>query len=282
MELRTFLNDTGEGVVDFEPWCVSGPETEGELGQSWYAHLRVHGRRVFEYGSPCGTCGVLFKKLRSADDQLTDAEAQQLLGSLDVVPPDDVLRRLARILPVGTYRPIVVTARVQRVDPGSSDDYFANEVVRLFGFEPPDYKAPGGPSTSYWRVGENLVLPSPQQTVPPYRAMFTAVAMPFHDVARLDRERVEHWKSKARAGEPLTAVAVSMVDAQAPATWTHCPYEQMFLWSHCILDGHHRLQAAAELGVPVRILTLWSADFSLIDAEDALVVIEHLCAPAGS
>jgi hypothetical protein len=116
-----------------------------------------------------------------------------------------------------------------------------------------------------------------------YAALLTAVAMPLHDVARLDRSRVEHWKTRASSGWTPTAVALSVLDGQMPATsgWRGPPAEdEQFLLTHVVLDGHHRLQAAAELGVPARILSFWSEEFSLVKTADALPVIERLCAPA--
>jgi hypothetical protein len=95
-----FDNVTGEGVVEFERSRTRGPEYEADHS-CWYHHVRVRGDRVFEYGCPCGTCGILFRKLRSIEDRLSDTAAAELLGSLDVVPEEDVLRKLARVLAPG-------------------------------------------------------------------------------------------------------------------------------------------------------------------------------------
>jgi hypothetical protein len=267
---RVFQNHTGEGVVEFEPWVVSGP-LHTEDNSRWYAHLRVRGQRVFEYGCPCGTCGIVFRKLRSVDDQLSDSDAVDLLGALDAVPGDEALGRLARVLPRGTYVPFVMQARVRAVDPGGPEDYFSNEVVRLFGLEPPEYTSPSGPWTGYWRVGEIVRTRRTTRPAEPHSALLTSVAMPLHDITRLDRPRIEYWKQHARAGRKLTAFALSVLDEQEPAMWKGQGPDvvaEHFLLTHCILDGHHRIQAAAELGLPVRILSLWSEDFSRVSPEN--------------
>src|SRR5688572_20475810 len=124
MKLRTFHNRTGEGIVSFEPWAAHGPETKDDP-QRWFAHVRVRGERVFEYGSPCGTCGILFRKVGSPSERLTDAQAADILGDLDAVPADAELGRLARILEPGAYRPLWIEAPVRAVAPGTPDDYFA-------------------------------------------------------------------------------------------------------------------------------------------------------------
>jgi len=62
VELATFDNGTGEGIVSFEPSRTSGPEYDADHSR-WYHHLLVAGQRVFEYGCPCGTCGIVFRKV---------------------------------------------------------------------------------------------------------------------------------------------------------------------------------------------------------------------------
>ena len=274
MSLRLFDNVTGEGIIGFDPWRTSGPEYAANKSL-WYAALTVDGRRIFEYGCPCGTCGITFKKIASPHYRVSDAEAADLLGALDRVPSDLVLKRLARILPQGAYYPAVIEAPARLVVPGTADDYFATDVVRLFGLEPPEYTSPQDPGTSYYRLGSehgvtvhypggeiwisgHFLGARPAGTT---NTLLMQIVMPLHDPAKLNRDRVEYWKARARDGHPLTAFAVSVLDNQAPAD-SHFgddpdyPFQGHMLLTHCLLDGHHRLQAAAELNSRVRTLTL--------------------------
>ena len=123
MNLIRFDNATGEGIIGFDPWRTSGPEYEADH-DLWYAALTVSGKRIFQYGCPCGTCGITFKKVASPADRVSDAEAADLLGALDHVPSEFALRRLARILPKGTYHLAVIETPVRLVAPGAPDDYF--------------------------------------------------------------------------------------------------------------------------------------------------------------
>jgi hypothetical protein len=275
--LTTFENAAGEGVVSFQPSQTRGPEYDADHSR-WYHHLMVAGERVFEYGCPCGTCGVLFRKVGSTTRRVSDAEALQLLGSLDSVPSDDALRRLARVLEPGTYHPVVLEGMVRLVAPGASDDYFSTDVVRLTGLEPPDYKEPASPGTSYYRFGSDGELDRTGRTSGPHKALVTAVVMPLHEPSQLSRERVEYWKRQQIAGAGLTAFAVSVIDNQAPAMSSAdstYPYEEQFLLTNCLLDGHHRIQAAAELGVPVRILSLLSEKASLVANPEDFTAVLH-------
>jgi len=285
----SFENINGEGIVSFGPSfeikqgevIVSfGPSFENKQGEGiesfgpfgFYSYLLVNGERIFEYGSPCGTCGIVFRKVRSPKNQISDPEAVQLLGDLNEVPSDQTLQRLARVLEPGTYHPIVIEGTIQYIEPGSPNDYFATDVVQLFGLEPPENK-PAGPWTPYYRFGTDGELIHPGSYYPEehsYKSLVTAIVMPLHDPSKLNRERVEYWKQQHENGMTLTAFAVSVVDHQRSMS-THFEsdsnyqYGAQTLFSNCLLDGHHRIQAAAELGTKARILSLVSWKYSLIE-----------------
>jgi hypothetical protein len=275
MELAIFENDTGEGVVSFEPWQTSGPEYEQDYSR-WYCHLTIAGERVFEYACPCGTCGIVFRKIGTAAYRVSDTKAVQLLGNLDAIPPQEALRNLARVLKPGSYFPSIVAGTVKLIEPGASNDYFSTDVVRLFGFKDPDYPELAGPRTSYYRLGSDRQLERTGRVLGPHQALVTAVVMPLHEPAELNRERIEYWKRQHNAGMNLTAFAVSVLDNQAPAMApadNTYPYHEQFLLSICPLDGHHRIQAAAELGVPMRILSLLTIEFSFVRYRDDIATV---------
>ena len=162
------------------------------------------------------------------------------------------------------------------MEPGTPGDYFATDVVRLFGLEAPDFEKPSGPNTTYYRFGFDHERERTGRLGRPHKALVTSVVMPLHDVAQLNRDRIEFWKRQYMAGTKLTAFAVSVVDDQAPAMEPPDPtyaYEEQFLFTNCVLDGHHRIQAAAELGAPVRILSLVAEDFSLVKSAGDLTAV---------
>jgi hypothetical protein len=288
--LLRFDNASGEGIIGFDPCRTSGPEYEADHNL-WYAALTVNGKRVFQYGCPCGTCGITFKKVASSADRVSDTEAVNLLGNLDQIPSELALKRLARILPQGTYHPAVIEAPVRLVAPGTPEDYFAAEVVRLFGLEPPEYEKPQDPGTPYYRLGSEheLAVRYPGGEIPIIRyrypgrvakTLLTQIVMPLQDPATLNSDRVEYWKAMSLAGYPIAAFAVSVLDNQSPATQKgdpEYPYEGQMLLTHCLLDGHHRLQAASEIGSRVRILTLLAPFASNVSSDfDFAMVFQRL------
>ncbi len=278
MKLLSFDNKNGEGIVSFEPWKTMGPEFDQDISR-WYCHLKIEDNRIFEYGCPCGTCGIIFRKLESSKNRITDSEAVELLGNLDSIPDQASLEKLARILEAGSYNLAILENPVKFIRPGDPDDYFSTDVVKLSGFEPPDYKEPGGPETAYYRFGSDSVLGRTDWIGDPYKALITSVVMPTQNVESLNRERIEYWKEQYSKGVNLTAFAVSVIDNQATATSPYdenYEYNEQFLFTHCLIDGHHRTQAASELGVPLRILSFITQEYSLVrNKEDIPTVINR-------
>lgn len=267
MELSEFQNSGGESLVAFEPWRTSGPEYEKDNSR-WYCHITIGDKRVFEYGCPCGTCGIVFRRVGLPEDRISDSEAVQLLGNLNVIPAASTLQRLAKVLKPGIYIGAIISGPVRLIEPGAPDDYFATEVVRLSGLEPPDLRQPSGPRTPYYQLGSSVGIENRMgRTTSPHRALATSVVMPLQLPNQLRRERIDFWKREAQQGTTLTALSVSVVDNQAPAMDPADPeyeYEEQFLLTNCLLDGHHRVQAASELGVPIRILSLVAKDRCLV------------------
>ena len=258
MELPIFDNETGEAVVSFD--------------YDFYGQLLVGGERVFEFGAPCGTCGIVFRKVSASAHQVSDSEAFRLLGTLDSVPPVNVLRRLARVLQPGAYHPAILEGTVALIEPGAPNDYFASDVVRLSGLG--DGRSP---RTPYYRFGSDFELDRTGRATSPHKALVTAVIMPLHYPLPLSRERVDYWLRQSDAGTPLTALAVAVIDNQQPAMDKadgSYPYEEQFLFTNCLLDGHHRVQAAAESGRAVRVLSLLALKSSLVrSTEDICAVL---------
>jgi hypothetical protein len=64
---------------------------------------------------------------------------------------------------------------------------------------------------------------------------------------------------------------VALPDNQAPAidrADKTYPYEEQFLLTLCLLEGHHRIQAAAEMGSPARTLSLLARESSFVSRSD--------------
>lgn len=77
-----------------------------------------------------------------------------------------------------------------------------------------------------------------------------------------------------------TAVALSTLDVCQPATSDEsADYYVHWGLSHFLLDGHHKMEAAAQAGATIRLLALVSLDGSLAGADDIACLPELLARP---
>ncbi|WP_333734145.1 hypothetical protein [Streptomyces sp. IBSBF 3010] len=83
-----------------------------------------------------------------------------------------------------------------------------------------------------------------------------------------ERERVEEYAALMEQGTVPTAVAISTLDVCQPAVDRGDYYFAHWGLTHFLLDGHHKLEAAATAGRPVRLLSLLALGESLAEAED--------------
>lgn len=226
-------------------------------------HLIVDGAETFELSFPCGTCALLFRRL---DESARALAAGALHDHLDDGVPaidDPSLRDLvSTILPEGTYLPLLLSIEPVLVAPGDDHDYFSREQVAHRGIDP-TLGAPEDPATGYYR--------GPTRTTGEHATLFEFL-VPMVPPDWNDRERVASYEQRLRAGGAATALTVSVLDRTQP-------YDSDDVHTglvHFILDGHHKLEAAARLGVSLTVLSFVSIDASLADQAAVLGLPEML------
>ncbi|MFC8510998.1 hypothetical protein ACFU3J_22765 [Streptomyces sp. NPDC057411] len=144
------------------------------------------------------------------------------------------------------------------VVPGREGDYFSGEQVATWGIDQ-FWGLPQYPHTPYYRTFETAVDAD---------AHLYEFVVPMVPPAWNERERVKEYVALMKQGTVPTAVAVSTLDVCQPAL--DLGDDPCVHWglTHFLLDGHHKLQAAAAAGRPVRLLSLLTLDESLAGAED--------------
>lgn len=231
--------------------------------------LLIDGEPAFELTFWCGTCQFLFKRLEGATSTCSpDNVDRRLLDGMHAID-DDVLAQFGSLLPRGEYIPILVSIEPRLVRPAQAGDYFAEDQVATWGLN------------GFWG------LPEYPQT-PHYRAYETPVsaeAHPFEFVVPMvppswnDRERVSQYTAELARSAQLTAVAVSTLDVCQPAVDHGADYFGHWALTHFLLDGHHKMQAAADSGQPLQLLSLLSIEASLGQPEQVAQVPSLRAAP---
>ncbi|MFE3555061.1 hypothetical protein ACFXKW_09370 [Streptomyces sp. NPDC059193] len=220
--------------------------------------LAVDGEPAFELSFWCGTCPFLFRRLATATQTLSlEGTQEQLTGAL--ADPDDggVIDAFGALLPEGDYLPMLLDVEPRLIVPGKEGDYFSEEQVATWGVDA-FWGLPEYPHTPYYRTFETVVDAC---------AHLYEFVVPMVPPTWNTRERVEEYVDLLERGTVPTAVAVSTLDVCEPASGSYEDHYRHWGLTHFLLDGHHKLEAAARAGRPVRLLSLLALGEGLAEVE---------------
>ncbi|MCC5952691.1 MAG: hypothetical protein JJU45_11410 [Acidimicrobiia bacterium] len=254
------------------PRLVFGEEAKPEGAWAGRRLLQLDGSPAFELSYWCGTCQFLFRRLEGANQtvSLVDAEGT-LRDGVDAID-DELVDRFGSLLATGTYIPVLLEVQPDLVLPAASDDYYSVEQVATWGVEA-FWGLPEHPRTPYYRTF--------QTSLDAEAHMFEFV-VPMVPPTWNDPQRVALYKSRLGEGTRPTAVAVSTLDVCEPATNLGDDMYAHWGLTHFLLDGHHKLHAASEAGLPLTVLSLLSVDGSLANQRQIDTAIRARGRPASN
>jgi hypothetical protein len=243
--------------------------TEGEHSENgWHGtrYLSLREKPAFELSFWCGTCPFLFQRLEGANATLSMPELEERLNSgLDNVD-DEILATASAMVPVGTYLPILLEVKPRLTLPGQKGDYFTEEQVATWGVDD-FWGLPETPRVPYYRTDTRPIDDG--------QTLFEFI-VPMVPPSWNNADKVEGHKTLLLSSSSPTCLSVATLDIRQQADWD-TPEEGLVHWclSHFVIDGHHKLQAAADSARRVRLLTLVSFDHSLASPEniDRLVTL---------
>jgi hypothetical protein len=247
-----------------------GPESQTADGQLGRRLAFLDEKPAFELSFWCGTCQFLFQRLEGANDTTSLAESEvQLADGLEHID-DEIVERFAQLLPRGQYVPLLLQVQPELVYPAGGHDYFSVEQVATWGINA-FWGLPEHPHTPYYRT----------YTTPVDReAQLFEFVVPMVPPTWNDPIRVEAHAQILAASSRPTAVAVSTLDVCAPAEAQGVDWYTHWGLTHFVLDGHHKLQAAAETGKPLQLLSLLSVDASLASTAQVATALQVRRQPA--
>lgn len=230
--------------------------------------LSVSGDPAFELGFWCGTCPFLFERLEGSNSTLSIDGIEATLSKGLTQIDEDVVATFAALLPSGEYIPLLLEIEPTLTYPMRPGDYFAEELERTWKSSDGFWGLPEYPRTPYYRGDtgalddENVLFEFVVPMVPP---------------SWNDRGRVQEHAERLRRSSRPTCVALSLLDVRQRAV-ANTPEESLVHWglAHCLLDGHHKIEAAATNGDRLQILSLLSVEDSLADAAQLQRVIDSL------
>jgi hypothetical protein len=239
------------------------PDQTG-IGSRGSRTLFLDEKPAFELSYWCGTCPFLFQRQAGANTTVSlDELEQRLADGLDDLA-SDVIERFAELLPAGEYAAVLLRIEPRLVVPGNEDDYFSAEQLATWGIDP-FWGLPHYSRTPYYRTFQTAL----DEAAHVYEFVVPMVPPRWNDPVRV-REHAVRLESSERP----TGVAVSTLDVCAPALAEGEDWYEHWGLTHFLLDGHHKLEAAARAGRPLRLLSLLSLDASLAQPDDVAAAIE--------
>lgn len=230
-------------------------------------YLTLNGERTYTIGNVCDTCGIMFERLGGGNQKVSPVEISERLREGITSFDQDLVETIGKVLPIGNYKIGLLKLSPKVVKLGSKDDYFANELYILQGPEQP-WGLPHYPKVEYYR----LPAPPPKNQEQFFEFIFPIMA-PYWN----DRETVAAYRKRLKDGEQPTALALSFYDIKQPWRGVGNPKVKTHrCLAHILLDGHHKIQAAAQTRRPITLLMFLAVDESVASKEDVNAAMKML------
>ncbi len=209
------------------------PAAKNYPKDGWDRYLFVQDKPAYYLGTVCETCDFMFRKvpgdISSTSAKKISARLNQGLSTID----EEVLFAVSELLPTGDYVAFLIELLPVLVEPESEDDYFNHDIYTDFGDD--DYNSS---HAEYYRTDTKVIDES--------KSIFEFVA-PMFDHETLNDPQVDAYRKSISQGHKPTALAVSILDTK----WVHDfddyddLVERPYCLVHFMLDGHHKMYAAA-------------------------------------
>lgn len=228
---------------------ITFPTTGGDSWKVWSRYLAIRGESVFEIGNICGTCEYWFRRLDPKALPIDISEIDGRLSEGVTCISDRAVGAFEQLLDSGTYRIALIQITPTLVQPGTADDYFTHELTSMW--QQNDDEEPNDPATPYYRiVGDHSERVNDEGDLG-----FEFIAS-LQNPNSLDSCRIEYYRDLIGSGGKPTAVAVGILDIKQHYN------SEIAHWclTHYLIDGHHKIAAAALVGQPITLLTFIASD----------------------
>lgn len=217
----------------------------------WWRWLVIEGRKAYQLGNVCDTCDFWFERqdVEIKTPDLSDLKDLLVAGvaKLDA----DTVETLSRVVPSGFYEILLLQSSVIGTAPGEKTDYFSAEQVENFGIDG-FLGHPINPRTSYYR--------STVTSLGRYESFFEFV-VPLIAKDMLDQTRVRIYEDVLNSGRTPTAVSLSVLDVKTPSNSPkENESESHYCLAHYLLDGHHKVEAAARAQRPISMISFLACE----------------------
>lgn len=233
----------------------------------WDRYVLLYGEKAWYLGNVCETCPTLLERMVGAAHNIDPGPyGEQLAAGLSVLD-GELVHMLSGMFPPGEYLVCLHTIEPRLVYPGQEGDYFHAEQPAQWGVDP-FWGLPHNPRTEYYR-----------QPLRPLAKdqLLVELTLPMYPQGWLDPERIGFYQNRPEALKLPTALSLSLLDVREPEE-VEPGQKAVAHWNlnHFLVDGHHKVYAAAALEQPVNLLSFIALDESLASEEQARQILEQL------
>lgn len=252
---------TSGSAVDFAT-------TGGGAWPEWDRYLTVNGQQAYHLGNICGTCSFLFERMAGAHAGIEVGELTALLAEGVSSLSPTLVDTLAQLMPQSEYRVALLRIAPQQVHLGGPADYFAVEQVENEGGVDPFWGQPHNPKVPYYRVKERSAVKVGIGAAT--GGLGFDFVVPMFPETVLNGDRISHYETLIRSGLAPTAVSVSLLDVKGPAmTGT-----DHWCMAHYLLDGHHKMAAAARVGREITLIAFVAVDRGISSSDQVEAMLD--------
>jgi hypothetical protein len=224
-----------------------GFATEGNADwPEWHRFITLDGKKAHYIGNICGTCEFIFERHEGATNKVSPQQLQEVFrNGIDRIS-DPIINTVMSVLPAGAYKVLLLSCRPHLITPSKAGDYFFEEQIALWGVDP-FWGCPHYTKTEYYRTEVIKVSE--------HGGLFEFI-VPMFPGRYLKSQTIQSYKALQNRQPLPTALAISMLDVKQPAEWDGNPeIQEHWCLAHYLLDGHHKMYAAAQSGKPISLLS---------------------------
>lgn len=238
-----------------------------KINNGAFRYLTLNGARAYTIGNLCDTCGIMFERETGANQKVSPIQISEQLREGITNLDKDFVETIGKILPIGRYKVGLLKLSPKIVKLGSKNDYFANEQLSLWGMDP-IWGLPNYPKVEYYRCPA-----PPSKNQEQFFEFIFPLMPPFYN----DPKTVETYRRRLKNGDQPTALALSFYDIKQPWRWDgNLKVTKHRCLVHILLDGHHKIQAAAKARRSITLLMFLAVDESVSSEEDVNNTLEML------
>lgn len=208
-------------------------------GTSWHRELCINQKSIFSYGPNCETCQFFIEQCNSVDSSITINEIRQVLNTDVSDIPKNLIDSIKTILPNNIYG---ISFRDIKPTVFSNHEYQLSKELTLYELCKKDITKMVNESKNDNEKDKYKEL------------IFHEYILPIQKNTFLNDQTIKSYEKLLTEQKTPCAIAISVLEIHGRDHW----YDIFLL--HFLLDGHHKMQAAANIHSSIKLLSFIKCD----------------------